>query len=83
MDLNKATWSEITLLPGIGEKLAEKIVEERNRLGGFASPEELTNVHGIGKKKLEKIRPFIVVSQPRKEDHPVQVQIPMEKNRNL
>lgn len=83
LDLNQATWSEFTLLPGIGEKLAERIVEERSRLGGFANPDELTKIHGIGEKKLEKIRPFIIVSQPRNDDRPVQVQIQLDPDNNL
>lgn len=45
-------------LPGIGEKLADKIIEYRNN-SKFNSPEDLINVNGIGKKKLEKITPYL------------------------
>lgn len=46
-------------LPGIGEKLSERIIQYRNT-SKFNSPEDLINVNGIGKKKLEKISPYLI-----------------------
>jgi competence protein ComEA len=60
VDLNTAEWPELAQLPGIGETLARRIVESRQKDGPFASQEELRRVRGIGAKTLEKIRPFLV-----------------------
>mgnify|MGYP001127085184 CR=1 FL=1 len=59
--INKATRAELMALPGIGEVLADRIIEKRKELGGFKKPEDLLLVKGIGKKKLEKIRGLITL----------------------
>jgi competence ComEA-like helix-hairpin-helix protein len=63
LDLNRATSAELQQLPGIGPTLAQRIVEARERQGGFASPEDLRRVPGIGEKKFEAIRDLVTVSQ--------------------
>jgi competence protein ComEA len=60
--LNQAGAAQLTGLPGIGEKTAQAILEYRRKQGGFKDARELLNVKGIGEKKLEKIRPFLVIS---------------------
>ena len=62
LDLNRASASEFAALPGIGPKLAEEIVRSRGRTGVFHSVDELLSVRGIGPKKVEKLRPLVVVS---------------------
>jgi len=59
IDINRAPWAELTLLPGIGETLARRIIASRESEGRFQSIEDLARVHGIGPKTVEKIRPFI------------------------
>lgn len=59
IDINKADAEMLTQLPGIGPKTAEAILAYRKDVGQFKSLEELTEVKGIGAKKLEKIRPFL------------------------
>ncbi len=63
IDLNKASVQELTLLPGIGEKTARRIVEKRAELKGFSSVEELMEVKWIGKAKLEKIRDLVTAGE--------------------
>lgn len=60
VDINRADWPELTLLPGVGEVLAKSIVESREAKGEFRSHDELRRVKGIGKKTLDKIRPYLV-----------------------
>jgi len=59
--LNKAPIDGLTLLPGIGQIIAERIISRRNSIGSFKSVDELLKVKGIGKIKLNKIRPYIII----------------------
>jgi comEA protein len=70
IDLNAATAEELQILPGVGPKKAEAIVEYRDRHGLFDSPCRLTEVKGIGEKTLERIKPYVFVSGevPRPSD---------------
>lgn len=61
LDLNRATAQELTTLPGIGEVLAQRIVDYREAHGSFQSVEELIAVEGIGEGKLEKLRELVTV----------------------
>lgn len=64
IDLNRAPWQDLTLLPGIGEAKAKRIVEHRERIGGFRYVGELDQVSGIGPSLVERIRPHVIVGQP-------------------
>ena len=46
---------ELDTLPGVGEVIAQRIIEEREENGPFYYPEDLMNVKGIGEKTLEKL----------------------------
>jgi competence protein ComEA len=59
VDLNEADWPELVQLPGIGETLARRIVESRQRDGRFLDHEDLQRVRGIGPKTLQRIRPYL------------------------
>lgn len=59
IDINRASLSEISELPGISDKVAAALVKERDRLGRFRSPEDLLGVKGIKAKRLQKILPFL------------------------
>lgn len=63
LDINLAQEQQLITLPGIGEKTAEDIVFYRQEHGPFKSVDELTKVNGIGPKKLEKIKGWIVVKE--------------------
>lgn len=60
ININKATADELTILKGIGPKIAEKIVDYRKN-NPFVEPEDLMNVKGIGPKIYENIKDNIVV----------------------
>jgi comEA protein len=59
INLNNASKTQLMSLPGVGAAYADRIIEYRSISGGFASIDQLTNVKGIGKKTLEKIRPYV------------------------
>ena len=59
VNINTATAQQLTVLPGVGEKLAARIVDYRQKSGGFKNVSELMNVQGIGEKNLAKIQPFL------------------------
>ena len=61
ISINQAGKEEIMALPGIGDVLAERIVVYRQEHGGFSSVEELLNVEGLGKKRLEEILDLIII----------------------
>lgn len=61
LDLNAATLDELVLLPGIGETLAQRIIDYRTEHNGFTSVDELKRVSGIGDKKFEDIMPYVRV----------------------
>ena len=62
LDLNRATDKDFDALPGVGPKLAERIMKYRQSVGIFRSLDELQAVKGIGKKKFERIRPLVTVT---------------------
>lgn len=62
VNLNTATAVELEMLPGIGPKVAARIVEYRKTKGPFKKIEELMNVQGVGEKAFLKIRAQITVS---------------------
>ena len=61
ININKATISELTNLPGVGESLAKRIIEYREENGKFKSIEDLKNVSGIGEKKYESLLEYITI----------------------
>jgi competence protein ComEA len=61
IDLNSASVSELEKLPGIGERLARRIVQHREKFGKFRRTEHVMIVKGISDKKYRKIRHLITV----------------------
>ena len=61
VNINTATVDELMLLPNIGKTLASRIIEYRNTHGPFQVIEELSNVDGIGEKRINDLTPYITV----------------------
>lgn len=57
--VNRATADELELLPGVGPVLAQRVVEFRQKNGGFRKLEELLMVEGIGEKKFIHLRQYL------------------------
>ena len=65
LDLNRATIEQLRTLPGIGEVLAQRMIERRTVQGLYRTIDDLREVKGIGAKRLEKLRPLVAVdSEP-------------------
>ena len=61
LDLNAATPAQLEALPGIGPALAQAIIQERERQGGFHSVDDLRRVRGIGDVRFAQLRPLVTV----------------------
>ena len=60
LSVNTASASQLESLPGVGPATAKSIIAERSR-SPFRTVDDLSRVRGIGPKKLEKMRPYIIV----------------------
>ena len=61
VNVNTASARELEALPGIGEVLAQRIIDYRNAHGSYSSVDELIRVKGIGEKTLAKLKPYATV----------------------
>lgn len=59
--LNSANQAELETLPGVGPGTAAAILQLKGRLGRFHSVDDLREVRGFGKKRLDRVRPLLVV----------------------
>ena len=61
LDINTATLEELISLPGIGEKRAQDIIDEREANGPYRFPEDLARVSGIGETTVAGLLDYITV----------------------
>jgi competence protein ComEA len=64
IDVNKANINEWLELRGIGSTFAARIVEQREKLGGFTSIEQIRIIHGLPDSTYRKIQSHLLISTP-------------------
>jgi competence protein ComEA len=67
VDINAATWPELSQVPEIGETLARRIVDARRSDGRFVDHNDLLRVNGIGPRTLESMKPFLLPMPAQEE----------------
>lgn len=63
IDLNNATAEQLSNIPSIGPKLAQAIIDYREKNGRFNSLQELMNVPRIGQKMCEKLKEYVYIEK--------------------
>ncbi|MGE5341887.1 MAG: ComEA family DNA-binding protein [Candidatus Omnitrophota bacterium] len=61
ININTAGVDELTRLPRVGEKMARRIIECREKNGKFKKPQDLMKVKGIGEKSFKKLEKMITI----------------------
>jgi competence ComEA-like helix-hairpin-helix protein len=68
VNINTATSQELRQVPGIGPATAEKILAMRKSYGPFKSVDDLLAIRGLGPKRLEKMRKYLVAGKPNSKN---------------
>lgn len=61
ININSAELEDLIMLPGIGEKTAERIIDLRQKRSGFKTLQELLEVKGIGEIKFNNIEKYLFI----------------------
>lgn len=64
IDLNAANVKELQELPGVGAVTAQRIIDMREKSGRFKRVEDLLAIRGISQKKLDALRPYVIIGPP-------------------
>ena len=64
VDINTADKETLMTLSGVGESFAQKIINYRERNGGFKTVQELTNIRGIGQALVDKNNDILTAGEP-------------------
>ncbi len=61
ININAANIEDLSILPGIGQSIAQNIVDYRNEHGPFKNIDELKNIYGIGNAIIDNIHDYLTV----------------------
>jgi competence ComEA-like helix-hairpin-helix protein len=61
VDINSADTTPFIALPGIGAKLAQRIIKFRDKLGGFYSIDQVAETFGLPDSTYQKIKPRLII----------------------
>jgi competence protein ComEA len=61
VNINTAGKEQLMDLPRVGEKIAQRIIEYREKNGKFKRPEDIMKVKGIGEKTFQKFEKRLVI----------------------
>jgi competence protein ComEA len=64
VDLANADTTALIALPGIGPTLARRIIQFRDKCGGFYSPEQVAEVYGLKDSVFQLIKPYLTLAEP-------------------
>jgi competence protein ComEA len=70
VNVNTASAADFETLPGIGPKLAARIVDYRQKNGPFKKIEDLMNVQGLGEKNFLKLKPQLTLGSTKAAAQP-------------
>lgn len=59
VNINTADVAQLSALPGIGQVIAQRIIDYRTEIGGYVAVEELLNVEGIGEHRLLQLKELV------------------------
>ena len=65
VNLNTASAMELQTLPNVGPATAARILEYRQKNGGFKKIEDLMGIAGIGERIFLRLKPLVIVSPPK------------------
>ena len=74
ININTANSADLQQVPGIGPSTAQKILDTRKSYGAFKSVDDLLAIKGIGPKRLEKMRKYLIVGKPTTKKQPASAQ---------
>jgi competence ComEA-like helix-hairpin-helix protein len=81
IDINAATSNDWKILPGIGEVLANRIVQYRQKIGGFTDIEQVKKVYGIADSVFQRMRPFLQINPAQLKKLNLNTVMPIELSR--
>ena len=64
IDLNTADSDQLQLLPSIGPKLAQRIIDDRAENGDYETLKDIDRVKGIGPKTIARLADWVTISSP-------------------
>jgi hypothetical protein len=79
VNLNVASKEQLMVLPGVGEKLAQRIIEHRTENGHFASLDDLLLIKGLRPKLLTELSGKIEISRVKKVGNTAKADIPIKE----